>query len=116
MTKLESFGKVFIDEVRDNTIDIFEKMFDGRMKGLTSQIVQEKISVFDEQQKDTVLWILSKAVDQSMHNMLFMIEEHEEINIIYDTEDIEERSDGLSGELYTEDGWIEKYSNKPYEE
>lgn len=116
MTSLENFGEVFVNEVRDNTIEIFEKMFDGRMKGLTAQTVQEKISLFNEQQKNTVLWILSKAVDQCMHNMLFMVEEHEEIDILYDAENIAEKSDGLTGELYTEDGWIEKYSKKPYDE
>lgn len=51
-----------------------------------------------------------------MHNMLFMIEEHEEIELLYKEENIAEKSDGLSGELYTEDGWIEKYSKKLYED
>lgn len=114
--KLENFGEVFIDEVRDNTIDIFEKMLDGKMKGLTAQVVHDKISDFNEQQKDTILWILSKVVDQCMHNMLFMVENHKEINILYNSENIANISDGLSGELYTEDGWIEKYSKKPYKE
>lgn len=50
-----------------------------------------------------------------MHNMLFMLEEHEEIEMLYAGENIVEESDGLSGELYTEDGWIEKYSKKMYE-
>lgn len=113
---LEIFGQIFINEIRDNTIDIFEKMFDGRMKGLTAQNVQEKITIFNERQKNTVLWILSRAVDQCMHNMLFMIEDHEEIDLLYNAENIAEKSDGLSGELYTEDGWIEKYSKKLYKD
>ena len=39
-----------------------------------------------------------------------MLEQHEEISLLYDDVNLNEESDGLSGELYTEDGWIEKYS------
>ncbi|MBD5515007.1 MAG: hypothetical protein HDR06_10245 [Lachnospiraceae bacterium] len=112
---LESFGEVFISEVRDNTLEAFEKMFNGSMKGLTAQNVRDKIAIFDEQEKSVLLWLLSKTVDQCMYNMLFMLEAHEEIEMLYAGEDIVEESDGLSGELYTEDGWIEKYSKKVYE-
>ena len=113
--KLDNFGKIFISEVRDNTLEAFEKMFNGSMKGLTAQNVRDKIAIFDEQEKSVLLWLLSKTVDQCMYNMLFMLEEHEEIEMLYAGEDIVEESDGLSGELYTEDGWIEKYSKKVYE-
>ena len=114
-SKLESFGEVFIREVRDNTLETFEKMFDGSMRGMTAEKVREKISIFDEQEKSVLLWLLSKTVDYCMHNTLFMLEEHEEIELLYAGENIVEESDGLSGELYTEDGWIEKYSKKIYE-
>lgn len=43
-------------------------MFDGSMKGLTAQSVRDKISIFDEQEKSTLMWFLSKTVDQCMHN------------------------------------------------
>lgn len=112
--KLESFGEVFISEVRDNTLEMFEKILDGRMKGVTAQNVRDKISVFDEQDKSILLWLLSKTVDRCMHNMLFMLEEYKEIEMLYAGENIVAESDGLSGELYTEDGWIEKYSKKLY--
>lgn len=113
---LENFGEKFISMVRDNTIETFEKMFDGRMKGMTAQEVRDKISVFDAQEKDILLWLLSQTVDYCMHNMLFMLEETPEMEVFYDGENIVEESDGLAGELYTEDGWIAKYSKKSYEE
>ena len=109
---LEKFGQIFIEEVRDYTIRTYKKIFDGSMKGLTAQEVRERISTLDEQQKNMVLWLISKVVDDSMHNMLLMLEEHEEIEITYEKINIVEESDGLTGELYTEDGWIEKYSKQ----
>jgi hypothetical protein len=47
-----------------------------------------------------------------------MLEQHEdEVDLLFSEdedsgkENIRELSDGLSGEIYTEDGWIAKYSN-----
>ena len=42
--------------------------------------------------------------------MLFMIEGDPELQLIFQGVDLKEVSDGLSGELYTEDGWIQKFS------
>ena len=53
-SKLDDFGEVFISEVRDNTLETFEKMFDGSMRGMTAEKVRDKISIFDEQEK--ILW------------------------------------------------------------
>lgn len=113
---LDNFGEVFISEVRDNTLETFERIFDGSMRGMTAEKMRDKISIFNEQEKNVLLWLLSKTADYCMHNMLFMLEEHEELELLYAGENIVEESDGLAGELYTEDGWIEKYSKKMYEE
>lgn len=112
---LQEFGELFINDVRDNTIETFEKMFDGRMKGLTAEKVREKIEILDKEQKAIALWLISKVVDQCMHNILYMLEEREQIKLLYNETNIAEKSDGLAGELYTEDGWIEIYSQKKYE-
>ncbi|MDE6209993.1 MAG: hypothetical protein K2M73_10030 [Lachnospiraceae bacterium] len=47
-----------------------------------------------------------------LDSFLFMVEQHEDICLLYDNINLNEESDGLSGELYTEDGWIEKYSSQ----
>ena len=43
-------------------------------------------------------------------------EEHEEIELTVKGRNLNEISDGLAGELYTEDGWIQKYTKQRYEE
>lgn len=48
----------------------------------------------------------------TIDNMLCMLEDNEDFALIKDGENIAELSDGLSGELYTEDGWISKYSEQ----
>ncbi len=44
--------------------------------------------------------------------MLFMIEVQDEIELLFKKENLNDLSDGLSGELYTEDGWIKNYSKE----
>ena len=81
---LNEFGETLILEVRDTTIRNYIKMFDGTMKGLTAKQVQEKMGGFDDEQIDTIKWLLSKIVDTSLHNMMFMIEQNsEDLELLY---------------------------------
>ena len=115
-TKLNEFGKIFVTEVRDNTINSLDKMLNGSMKGVTAEKVQEKILALTNEQIDVIRWLIPQIVDINLYNMLFMIEEHDDLELLFEKENLKEASDGLSGELYTEDGWIAKFSNERYEE
>ena len=68
----------------------------------------------NDEQKSLISDIIPQIVDLSIHNMLCLFEEHDEFQIIVDGENIADISDGLSGELYTSDGWIEKFSEQRY--
>ena len=55
--------------------------------------------------------------DMSLHNVLSMIESSDEIDVIVNEDgnkiSVKDVSDGLAGELYSEDGWLLKYSKYP---
>lgn len=76
-------GKVLMDRVRDNTTASVDQMLDGTMKGITAQKIQEKIKVFDKEQMETVEWLVVQVVDLCLHNMLWMVEQEEEITLLY---------------------------------
>ena len=109
---LELFGEIFISEVRDRTIRVFDKRIEGTMKDETSQQLHKEIQTLNDSQLKIVYSIIEQVTDLSIHNMLSMFEEHEEIKLLLNEENLVEESDGLAGELYTEDGWIKKYSNQ----
>nr|WP_092067147.1 hypothetical protein [Dendrosporobacter quercicolus]NSL49713.1 epimerase [Dendrosporobacter quercicolus DSM 1736]SDL50153.1 hypothetical protein SAMN04488502_10164 [Dendrosporobacter quercicolus] len=117
---LDKFGEVLVENVRDRTISNWDKILSGKMKGLSAQQVLEKIGGFNEEQKEALRWLVPKIVDVSLHNYLAMIEEYEDINVEVvnngQSGNIRELSDGLAGELYTEDGWISRFSKERYEE
>ncbi|MHC1686063.1 MAG: hypothetical protein AB6733_24565 [Clostridiaceae bacterium] len=113
---LDLFGKKLISEVRDETITTWDMMLNGEMRGVTAQEVKEKISIFSDEQIEVLRWIIPKITDTSLHNLLVMIEQNDEMKLeVFDGErnyDIKEISDGLEGELYTDDGWIKRFSKE----
>ncbi len=118
---LDVLGQSLMKYVRDETISTWDRMIDGKMKGLTAQKVKEKVSGLSEEQLEILKWIIPKIVDQGLHNVMVMFEECEELFLgvnrdSEEMEDIKEESDGLAGELYTEDGWITRFSNERYDE
>lgn len=112
MSVLDEFGKIFIEEIRDISIEDMDKMIEGTMKGEDSKIIFEKILNFTDEQKDILKFVVSITVDKVLDSFLFMIEQHENIGLLYKGINLNEESDGLSGELYTEDGWIQKYTSQ----
>ena len=113
---LSSFGEVFINDVRDRTIRNFDMIIAGKMRDESSQKLSETINQMSIEHRQLIDRIVPHIVDLCIHNMLCMVEGHDNIDILIESQSISEISDGLSGELYTEDGWIQKYSKQRYEE
>lgn len=113
---LNYFGEKLMKEVRDETISSVDMMIEGKMNGITAKQMKEKISCLNDVQLEVVMWLIPKIVDLGLYNLLSMIEQNNDVKILINGIDIKESSDGLEGELYTEDGWIQKFSNERYEE
>ena len=113
---LDYFGETLINEVRDRTIRLYDKKIHGTMVDEASRKIYSKLSNFDEEHKAVLEEIIAGVVDLSLHNMLCVLDEHEDIKVLVNEDNIAEVSDGLAGELYTEDGWIERFSKQRYYE
>ena len=114
--ELEKFGKIFISHVRDNTIHHYKKSLYGKK----SVLHNKNFTSLNNEEKQIMENIVMETIDLTMFNLLNMFEEYSEnLKLVYkDTKDIEynieEISGGIMGELFTEDGWIAKFSK--YEE
>lgn len=113
---LDFFGETLINEVRDRTIEQYDMTTDGRMKDEQSQRLSKEIAKMDDKDKKIIQKIIPEIVDLALHNMLCMLEDNPEIEVNINDENINEVSDGLAGELYTEDGWIQRFTKERYEE
>ena len=113
---LNYFGEILIRDVRDKTIHRFDMRINGKMQDENSQELFEKVSKLNEDSIRLIGEIIPQVVDLSIHNMLCMFEENMEIEVRVENECISEITDGLAGELYSEDGWIQKFSKQRHEE
>lgn len=110
--ELTYFGKKLIEEVRDRTIRGVDLRLKGAMKDEESIKLAGLIKTMSKQDKTVISQIIPLTVDLCIHNLLCMLEDDKDINISVNGIDVIEESDGLAGELYTEDGWILNYSTE----
>lgn len=113
---LSYFGKILISDVRDRTIRGFDMRVNGKMRDESSKKLFSEIQEMKIGDRQLIEDIIPQIVDLCIHNMLCMVEEHSNIDIQVENESIYEISDGLAGELYTEDGWIQRFSKQRHEE
>lgn len=114
---LDMFGEYLMSKVRDEAINDWERVFSGRMKDEESQQLYETLKSFNSDQLKFVAMLFPRIVDTTLHHLLWSLENEEEITVTIKSDEnsivnIREVSDGLAGELYTENGWISRYSNK----
>jgi hypothetical protein len=114
--KLDLFGNLFIKSVRDNSLFVLEGVIDGHMKSSIDKEMHEQISKMSNNDILLLKEMAYRMVDLCLHNTLYMLEENQSWRLSSEEEgisNIADLSDGLSGELYTEDGWIRRYSQYP---
>ncbi|MEL4888808.1 hypothetical protein N6P31_17380 [Pectobacterium betavasculorum] len=109
---LDEFGCAVMHMVRDRSIDRFEKIQLGTLKSQRAIELHNLLSDFDDKQKEVIKNLITECIDNTIFNFLSMFEEDEDKKILASDVNINEISDGLSGELFTEDGWIDQFSKK----
>jgi len=111
---VNKFGELLMTDLRDRTIDFFELLMKGHWKGSELQQLQFEMQSFDEKQIEIFRRVLIRSLDSGLHDFLFKLQEQadfdNEIEINVQGINIIQASDGLHGELFTEDGWFANYS------
>lgn len=118
---LDHFGELLMRRVRDEVIDDWDMIINGRMRGESAQHVRAKLSAFGPHQVDVLRWLIPQIVDTTLHDLLWWLEQEKSVDVAVKTPSgvipsIREVSDGLAGELYTDRGWIARFSRKPHVE
>lgn len=113
---LDQFGRRYMYFVRDTVLQQMMDIIDGTAKAPESKKISKKLGVIPKEHHNLIKSVVFDSVDHALHYFLFMFQEYEEDTKIMVEDDngeshsLEELSDGLCGELYTEDGWIERFS------
>lgn len=114
---LELFGRLLMTKVRDKAILEWKMISDGRMKGESAPKIREILDTFSAEQREAFLLLVPQIVDTTLHHLLWTLEQQEDVMVHVrageqDVPDLKEVSDGLAGELYTDEGWIARYSRE----
>ena len=117
MDELDEFGKEYIHQVRDRVITKYLMTKSGKMKDQESQFLHKQLLKFTPDQIKVVDQMISDIIETQLHHALFMFEASTAWAVVKKDaaedaglDDLAQVSDGLAGELYSEDGWIEKFS------
>jgi hypothetical protein len=120
---LDKFGRILMVEVRDAAIEEFRADVNGQGKSKRAQEIARLVSRAGPKARAVLLDLLPEIVDKTLHYLLWMLEQkglaqRPEIEVQMRVgnkvvRNIAALSDGLCGELYTEDGWIARFSKEP---
>lgn len=118
---LDKFGQLLMTEVRDETIQQWKMIADGRMKGERALRIRERLSQMTFYDQEVAMTLTPEIVDSVLHNLLAMLEQEEDLEVAIELGDrtvpsLRDASDGLCGELYSDEGWIARFSKEPHGE
>jgi hypothetical protein len=110
---LSEFGLDLTVWVRDDTFSWIENLIEGSGRTPNDRRLHQQVSASPETAeaaRNLARW----ATDLCVHNFLRFLEQSERFDLVVIDDDramsIRDASDGLSGELYTEDGWFARFS------
>ncbi len=114
-TVLDEFGRLLMAQVRDDACDYLQRVISGKMADKASKEVFGRFRRLTSNDPELIEILLLQAVDAGIVRFLHFLDEFE-IGILFQDHaggkhDIRAISDGLAGELYTEDGWAARFSS-----
>lgn len=115
---LDKFGEFIVKNMRDKGIDNYNKLVNRTYNAPELKELQDDLKQFNESQLSIIKQCVIESIDTAIHDFLFALQESTDlehgIEILVDKTNIAKLSDGLNGELFSEEGWYAKYSK--YEE
>lgn len=109
---LDRCGQLLMQEARDLAVDHWNRVLTGQMRDQESQ---KLFALLDQKTREIVQELVPKIVDTCMHYSLCLFDSEKELRLALRNEageltDVAALSDGLPGELYTEEGWIHRFA------
>ena len=114
---LDKFGRILMTEVRDLSTLHWQMVLDGTMKSDDAQAFHRQLASLDSEARSVCASMVSAVVDTVLHNLLCCLDDEDDLQLSVNVDglkvpNIRDISDGLAGELYTEDGWIARFSGQ----
>jgi hypothetical protein len=109
MESLDAAGR-FLMRVRDRAIGHIQAEYAGQMKSASAKRIGELAECLtDEARRELAI----AANDEVLATLFYALEEDRSLELRHGDHSLAEISDGLAGELFTEDGWISRFGSYP---
>lgn len=111
---LDKFGRALVQNVRDEAISDWAMIVSGQMISERAQEVRDRLSTLSTEQQHAVTSLVPEVVDTVLHHLLRFLEEEVDVEVAVNADggrvpSLRDVSDGLPGELYTDEGWIARF-------
>ncbi|MBI9056213.1 hypothetical protein L3049_10045 [Labilibaculum sp. DW002] len=111
---LDTFGRFIIENLFDQGIRKFQRLSNEEIKTPSLLTLQQNLRTFNKNEIEIIQELIIEIMTSSTHDFLFAIQEQtdldENIQMNVENENVADLSDGLHGEIFTESGWVKKYS------
>ncbi len=111
---LDKGGEFIVKNLFDKGLNNMFIMMEGGFNAPPLQDLQNDLMQFSQKQKDIIKDLVINVMTAATHDFLFRLQEESdalgEVSLRVDGEDIGKHSDGLHGEIFTEEGWLSRYS------
>ena|SRR5688572_1879795 len=111
---LDTFGRFVMVHLRDRGIDHLEGLLSGHWKAPSLKKLQKALLRLPQGERALVRRAFVAALDSAVHDFLFALQEETDgggaVVARVRGKNVATLSDGLQGELFTEDGWYARFS------
>ena len=114
---LDKFGQFMVAKLRDRAIEKYLLTQDGYWLSPGLQSIQKGLGKLSSEQRQLVLEVVVDVLDTALHDVLFAFQEAHDcddgIAVMVDGINVAAVSDGMNGELYSDEGWLARFSRYP---
>ena len=111
---LSEFGQFLMTRLRDRGIGSLDYLLQAKWKAPSLKKIQRELQALSPAQRKLVRRAFISSFDGAIHDFLFGLQEQADLDgriaVTVAGKNVATLSDGLQGELFTEDGWFARYS------
>lgn len=111
---LDIFGEFVVLNLHDKMLFDLDTLLKSGWKSPGLQNIQSRIQNLSECEKALVREIVLRIIEAGMHDFLFALQEEYDnkglLHFFVEGEDVAGLSDGIHGEIFGDDGWINRFS------
>jgi chaperonin GroEL (HSP60 family) len=107
---IDNFGEIIMSNVVDPVFNLYDHdLKRSAKKETTEEEMQLLMSKLSQDDLEVIKKIVLSAIKTTTHYFLWQAEQ-KNLDIFFKDMNIAELSDGLTGELYLDDGWFARFS------